>query len=296
MTTALIDGDLVAYRCAASAEQDDESIACIRASRLLQDIVSATDADTIQLFLSGSNNFRYAIYPEYKANRKDMKRPRHLQCVREFLVLKWGAEVTDGYEADDALGVEACKLFFSDRRTKGIICSLDKDLRQIPGGHFNFVSGSFDEVTELDGWRNFYSQLILGDKADNIPGFDGKSRPKWPKFLEGYRTQLRECNTPREMYEVVRSLYTSQQEQTLVRNARLLYIWRQINDQWQPPTTVGVMSEEKHETAENSASTVTTPEEIIPSTALTIGKVSRGGFRAHGRSTDTWLTKKRQDR
>ena len=291
MTVAIVDGDIVAYRTAASAEKDDQSIALIRATRLMQDIVSDTGADEIKLFLSGSQNFRYDIYPEYKANRKDLKRPQHLQAVREFLVVKWGADVTDGYEADDAIGVEATK-----NRDRMVVCSIDKDLLQIPGSHYNFVSKVWTNVGDSDGWRNFYQQLVLGDKADNIPGFDGKSRVKWPKFLDTYREGLVRATNPSEMYDIVKDLYTSQNQEILERNAQLLYVWRTQNDKWQPPTAPDNTSEAKPETAEKSASTATTLVVNTPSTGRTTTKPKKGGSRQRGRSTATLSTKKRRGR
>src|SRR3990167_227612 len=183
MTIALIDADLVAYRCAASAEKNDADIAMIRASRLLTDIISITDASTVKLYLSGSTNFRKDVYPEYKANRERLVRPMHLQPVREYLVKEWGAEVTDGYEADDALGIAS--------RIEGTVtCSLDKDLLQLPGLHYNFVKDEFVTIDLIQGWRNLYSQIVLGDRSDNVPGYDGKMRPKWPKFLSEIKMAL----------------------------------------------------------------------------------------------------------
>lgn len=279
MTIALIDGDLIAYRSAASAEKDEEGIALIRASRMLQDIVSVTDANEIKLFLSGSRNFRHDIYSEYKANRRDMKRPRHLETVREFLVVKWGAEVTDGYEADDAIGIEM--------RNDGTICaSLDKDLKQLPGIHYNFVNGEFDHVDELLGWRNFYSQLVLGDRADNVPGYDGKMRVKWPKFLSETRAQLGKADSSGKMYSIVRGIYKLPEEQ-LIRNARLLYVWRKLNDEWQPPTKAETTSEEKPVEEAKSGSTQMKPEATSQSMGRGGTKGKKGGFRARGRSKGT---------
>lgn len=292
MTVAIVDGDIVAYRTAASAEKDDQSIALIRATRLMQDIVSDTGADEIKLFLSGSSNFRYDLYPEYKANRRDVKRPQHLQAVREFLVVKWGAEVTDGYEADDAIGVQ----MGMEGPEKGICCSIDKDLKQLSGTHYNFVTKEFDDVDVLGGWRNFYSQLILGDKADNIPGFDGKSRVKYPKFLSSYRDKLVSATSVEEMYRVVQGLYTSQNQEILERNAQLLYVWRTLNDKWQPPTSAAPTSEVKPETVEKSASTRTTQGESTRSTGRTGMKQNKGGSRQRGRSTAMLSTKKRRGR
>lgn len=226
MTTALVDGDIVAYRCAASANKDSEEIAVVRAEGMMRDILEATESNSFRVFLSGSRNFRYDIYPEYKANRRDTPRPVHLQPVREFLVKEWNAEVCDGIEADDALGIAQ-----TDSTT---ICSIDKDLLQVPGEHYNFVRGTSETITELVGFRNFYKQLILGDKSDNIPGYDGKARIKVPKFLEERYGLLDLLDSPRTMYLHVLDMYL-EDALTLTRNARLLYIQRSEGDEWVPP-------------------------------------------------------------
>jgi hypothetical protein len=54
-----------------------------------------------------------------------------------------------------------------------IICSIDKDLRTIPGKHYNLDSGVVDEVTRHDAWHNFWSQVLTGDSTDNIEGLKG---------------------------------------------------------------------------------------------------------------------------
>jgi len=105
MTTALIDGDIVAYRCAAASENDSKEVAVLRASDLMSRILQETQAESYHLFLTGSENFRYKYNPEYKANRKDTPRPQYLQDVRESLVVDWKASVEDGQEADDAMGI-----------------------------------------------------------------------------------------------------------------------------------------------------------------------------------------------
>lgn len=272
---ALVDADIVAYRSAASAENDSVEVACIRANRTLQDIISVTGVDEYKLYLSGSKNFRKEIYPEYKANRDTLKRPRWLQQVREYLVLDWSAEVCDGYEADDALGIEAVS-------SGGIICSIDKDLLQIPGSHYRFVTGEWHDISPIEGERAFYTQLVLGDRGDNVPGYDGKMRLKFPKFLAHIREKLERETTSYGMYSVVKELYAGREG--LIRNARLLYIWRKPNDLWQPPTKVEVMSEVKPEVEVKLDSTPTTVVETIPSTGRGGMRPKRGGFRRRGQS------------
>ncbi len=230
---ALIDADITAYRSAASVEPSKERLergtletALARCEELMQRIISDTQANSHRAFISGEDNFRYAIDPSYKANRKDKPRPLYLQHVREFLVVQWGAEVSNGIEADDNLGIH--------QGDDTVICSIDKDLLQIPGAHFNFVRNEFYTIDECTGWVNFYTQLVLGDKSDNIQGYDGKMRPIVPKFLQPTIDRIANAGSPREMYEVVAEIYELGDE-ALYRNAQLLYIQRCEGDMWHVP-------------------------------------------------------------
>jgi len=194
---ALVDADLVAYRCAASCQKqgvvtEDFGIAQGRASNLLNSILEATKATDKVLYLSGGENFRKAVVPTYKANRVDQERPHYLEALREYLVTEWGAKVTDGIEADDALGI--AQTVAPEGTT--VICSLDKDLKQVPGYHYTWEmngTGSTGKawkreaalslVKPQEGMFSFYWQMVMGDRADNVPGFDGKLRVAVPKFL-----------------------------------------------------------------------------------------------------------------
>ena len=189
---ALIDGDIVAYRCAASAEQDDVSIALWRVDDLMERILANTNADTFNVYLGGRYNFRKVVDPLYKANRVAPK-PIHLEACRDHLQLNWSAELQLGIETDDRLGIE--------QSDDTVICSIDKDLRQIPGLHYNFVKDIQDEVDEYTGWYNFYRSFLIGDKSDNIHGIRGLGPAKAEKLLHGL--------TPEEMFTKVRELYLS---------------------------------------------------------------------------------------
>ena len=70
--------------------------------------------------------------------------------MNEYLVKEYKAEVCDGQEADDALGI--------NQTDQTIICTIDKDLLMIPGQHYNFVKEEFKTVTYLDGLKHFYMQ------------------------------------------------------------------------------------------------------------------------------------------
>lgn len=226
---ALVDGDIVVYRCAAATEQSDVAIACWQAGEMMQRIVDETVSDSYTCFLTGSDNFRYNIYPEYKANRADVPKPIHWAAIREYLVTNWGATVSDGCEADDMMGVTQ---YQSDPDTT-VICSIDKDMLMIPGAHYNFVKKELTYVTELAGLRHFYYQAIMGDKVDNIPGFDGVMRTKVPKFLQWMVDTVRCMEDEKDMYLFLKEHHTA--HVTLDTCLKCLWIWRKENDIWQNP-------------------------------------------------------------
>ena len=228
---ALIDGDIVCYRCAASAEQEPLEIALERADSLVERILYETKANAWKAFLTGSTNFRNDINPQYHANRKDKPKPKWLQELREHLVLGWQATISDGNEADDEMAIA--------QTNDTVICSIDKDLLQVPGKHYNFVKNEHYEISEHKGWQNFYFQMLMGDSSDNIFGFDGKARPKVPKFLEPKVEYLFSLKTPYEMYEYLYGLYeehgSNHWKEDFEMNAHCLYLQRSIGDKWQPP-------------------------------------------------------------
>lgn len=232
--TAIIDGDMVAYRCAASCEEEPLDIALERADSLVERIMYETGASVQEMYLTGSNNFRYDINPNYKADRKDKPRPKWLQDVREHLVVGWHARVSDGNEADDEMGISQCA---GDGNT--VICSNDKDMLMVPGHHFNPVTGEHRVISPHQGMQNFYFQMIMGDPSDNIFGYDGKKRSKVPKFLEPMISILMSCETPKEMDDYVTGLYIEHDQQQYYHiNAACLWIQRKVNDNWQDHVNV----------------------------------------------------------
>jgi len=222
---ALVDADIVCYRSAASCEPSKArdyveplEVAIMRVDDLMRRILEETQATSYKAFLTGSNNFRMEYNPEYKANRKDVVRPRWLQECRERLVIEYSASVQDGQEADDALGIEQVA---SEAGTT-VIASIDKDLLCIPGKHFNFVTGEFREQSNVDACRHFYWQLIMGDRGDNVFGFDGKARQTVPKFMENIMAELSSYSDECDMFDFVRTLYAD--DDRLLMNMRCLWI------------------------------------------------------------------------
>lgn len=228
MTTALIDADLVAYRVSATVQEHEPFELCQqRIDVLMQNILDGVNAKTYRAFLTGKDNFRKKVNPEYKANRKDTVPPFYLQDCRKYLVESWNAEIVDGIEADDALGIHQ----FDDT----IICSLDKDLLMIPGNHFSWqISGTssgkewvreatLTETSALDGLRKLYKQALIGDTADNIIGVTGIGKVKAAKIIDTIDTEQEMLDTVREMYG---------DDDRFVMNMQCLYILHNEAEFW----------------------------------------------------------------
>jgi DNA polymerase-1 len=225
----IIDGDIVAFRAASSAYEKrpdgtkfdlPEGIARARTEETMNQLMSQLHATSHSVWISGDNNFRFKLYPEYKANRKDQERPRWLEDCKEHLITGWGAEVTDGFEADDAMAMEATA------KPGSILVSIDKDLRQIPGIHFNWVKQERVDIDELQALYNFYWHVLVGDSADNIKGCAGIGPVKATKALA-------QSDAPQDWFEIVRKHYNN--DEAFLLNGQLIWLWRKENDVWRFP-------------------------------------------------------------
>jgi len=212
----LVDGDIVAYRCAAVAEKtrylvyadgsctyhdnakDAQSeiktlgVGTVWSRKDLQPLEHALNAAHITLdsiikrfpngstkvYLSGERNFRDNVWvtKKYKGNR-DTPKPTHLKGVREYLVSRWDAVVSQNQEADDDIGIDS-------RLGETIVVSTDKDLDQIPGWHYNWVKEEVYYVDVYDAEMFMWEQVISGDATDNIPGLPGWGPVKARGYME----------------------------------------------------------------------------------------------------------------
>jgi len=135
------------------------------------------------VFLSEGESFRdrIATIAKYKGNRDAMPRPFHYHAVRDMLVTYYDALILQG-EADDYISIEAANL--RRRQQPYVVCSIDKDLDQIPGIHFNYQKHVFYHVSELEGEKKFWQQAFMGDATDNIKGIPGIGEAKSLALVE----------------------------------------------------------------------------------------------------------------
>ena len=224
MQTALIDSDILCYRIGFACDSESERTAISTMDKFVSDLIVSMPVDSWELYLTGKGNFRdeYAVTVPYKGNRIDKPKPVHIKALRDFLVDKWEATMTEGEEADDAIAIRATTLGDSS-----VIVSLDKDFDQVQGWHYNFVKDDTYYVTAEEGLLNFYCQFLTGDRIDNIVGVKGIGPVKAHKLLS---TKV----TEEDMFAVcIEHLGYDR----AVENGRLLYLRRKENELWMPPST-----------------------------------------------------------
>lgn len=204
MQKALIDADVLLYRCGHQAEvvtDWGDDVFTLHAdgkeakSRFLALVENSTPPGRSPvLCMSDSPTvFRHTVYPEYKANRKGSRKPLTHKMVREWIldgcpeecyggdaryeVIQW-----PGLEADDVMGIMAT------RAPDSIICTIDKDLRTVPGLHYNFdkPEEGVVRVSPEEAERFFLQQCVSGDATDGIPGIKGVGPKKAAGLLDRF--------------------------------------------------------------------------------------------------------------
>ena len=118
-----------------------------------------------------------------------------------------------------------------------IICSIDKDLNNTPGWHYNWKSDNIYFVEKLTATRTFYKQILTGDMSvDNIPGLfrttGVKASKKYKDYIDGLEDEW-------DMWDFVLSLYGEDNEERLILIARLLWMQSYEGEIWQPPQEPG---------------------------------------------------------
>lgn len=224
---SLIDSDTLAYAAAVVTEGQSEQIAIWTVNDSIEKLLVELNTNEFQLYLTGEGNFRYSVYPEYKAHRSKMQRPTHLKLLKEHMVKEWGAVLSEGCEADDLIGVDTMQAHADEREV--LVVHIDKDIDQIPGLHYNPRKKLRYHVSPLDGLRFFYYQLLVGDTADHIKGAPGIGPKKAEKALKGLTEEW-------DLFQACSALYPD--EESLLINGQCLWIWKKMNDIWSIPKDI----------------------------------------------------------
>lgn len=141
--------------------------------------------------------FRYQVakFKPYKAQRKEPDAWFRLwkPVIEHRLREEWDFVSVPELEADDIIAL-AHELYYDSRApidvpdgediTTVVVCSPDKDLRQLPGQHFDYKKVDFAEVSQEDADYNLAFLMIAGDSSDGVAGIPGAGEKKAKEKLK----------------------------------------------------------------------------------------------------------------
>ena len=178
--TLLIDADWLIYSSCCSCEQDikwDDNLHTLHCDeRDIHEMIDgrveyyqkiAEDNDDVVMCFTQYPTFRHTIFPDYKANRKNKRKPLALYAMVEQIGQRYKSESYTGLEGDDVMALLAT----SKKYPNPVIVSPDKDMRSVPCTLL--ANDDMELITKKKADRHWMIQSLTGDSTDNYKGIPG---------------------------------------------------------------------------------------------------------------------------
>jgi len=179
-----------------------------------------------------TNSVRKEISPYYKSNRKPNK---WVSSLRTKLISEGTVTFDDQYEADDMIADRATEL--RNENTPYIVVSIDKDLKQIEGWHFDYYPiyaknpetgeklfvklKGLSVTSKYEAMYMLATQMLTGDSGDRVKGLYRVG----PKAAE---KMLSDCKTPFQFFRKVVTEYIKRQSDTFDWRIEILTNYRLV--------------------------------------------------------------------
>jgi len=193
--TLLIDADWLIYSSCCSCEQDvkwDENLHTLHCDeRDIHEMIDgrveyyqkiADDDDEVVMCFTQYPTFRHTIFPEYKANRKNKRKPLAFHAVIEQINQRYKSASYTGLEGDDVMALLAT----SKQYPNPVIVSPDKDMRTVPCTLL--ANDDMELITKKKADRHWMIQSLTGDTTDNYKGIPGCGPVTAEKILGDAKT------------------------------------------------------------------------------------------------------------
>mgnify|MGYP003692429255 CR=1 FL=1 len=226
--TVQIDGDFLAYQVSAERPDEPKSTEDMKhnARVAVEDIRRMAAAEHVAMHLTpftSNKGHRYdqAIQRVYQGNRQSKEKPRMLHAMRTWLSDNFNGFLWEQCEADDGMAAAQYTAIREGKRELSIVASKDKDLDMVPGLHMVWDTGDIVDTaatnnddfgwvdlkesrsasgmkkTKIKGYGHkwFWTQMLIGDTADNIQGL--------PKVTGSVLNWIDPTAAVRQAYQVV---------------------------------------------------------------------------------------------
>lgn len=179
------------------------------------------------VFNGSRNKYRKEISKDYKANRKKQERPPVLNDLHNYVKEQYNSVFSDYYETDDMVATYWRQASDELGTDNVMIIAIDKDYMQFPALIYNYhyTKKHFIKLSKEDAYRNFYTQMIVGDSSDNVNYCKGYGKKYAEKLLSDKKTKF---SMQRAVYTLYKDIYKEKAKEKFVECYRLLKLVENI--------------------------------------------------------------------
>ena len=191
MKTLFLDGDMLAYRAAFSNEVEtkwedavwtlhtDVNASLAYCDDFIESMCKKFSTEDYFVVFSPKTNFRYDLFPAYKGNRKNKRKPLALTELIKQMCKRHTFMMQDGMEADDLIGIMCTQ---DPKNT--VALSGDKDFATLPITWYNHLKDETRKITKEEAKYNHAIQTLTGDSVDGFEGIKGVGPKTAQKYLD----------------------------------------------------------------------------------------------------------------
>lgn len=160
------------------------------------------DAEKIQLYIHKEGNIKLnkqgvITYKRKRNLESSTPRSPYMKDLKEYIFnFCPNVIMVTNEEVDDHVSCE----YMRSCKEGDILCHIDKDLDMIPGVHYNFDNNTYYEIDEIEAFRNFCMQVLMGDASDGVPGLYRVGETKAKNILK-------DCKIKSDMFDLVLCQY-----------------------------------------------------------------------------------------
>ena len=212
---AIFDIDSLVYEACYGAEELEEAVDRFfnRYNNVIYEVGNRFDIKGVIPVGFCKENYRKKVDLSYKANRVSDK-PKFFDELIKEVQENLNVQSRRGIETDD-LVVKYHDYYGKDG---SIIISIDKDYNQCEGLIYNYKNGEIIIVNKQASLYNFYSQMVIGDTADNVNYIKGVGK----RWCEKNLINKNEFSMRRAVYALFKERYRSKAKEMFIRCYLLL--------------------------------------------------------------------------
>ena len=189
-----------------------------RYNGILWQLQQKFEIDGFYIFSGSKGNFRKLMTSDYKANRKQ-ELPEHLGELHSYVKEQYNSIYKYGVETDDVIATYWRRAVDKVGEDNVVIVALDKDYKQFPCIFYNYNTNEYEKISQDEANVNFYTQMVMGDSADNVNYCKGYGKAWCKKNLI---VGMSKYSLIKTVFSVFKTLYKSKAREKYIECYNLL--------------------------------------------------------------------------